>query len=98
MTTSELLALEAPDRSGRGGRGDARHLPCSPPRGIGLRLYVGGLVISVDAQILPLRQRGGLLRTRRRDNEPSRSASDGAACDENQGNSERTSVHAHGVA
>ena len=38
--SSQLLALEAPDRIGGGWVGDARHLPCSAPRGIGLRLYI----------------------------------------------------------
>jgi len=44
-------------------------------------------------QVFPLGQRRGLLRARRRDNEPSRRASNRAASNENERNSEASNVH-----
>jgi hypothetical protein len=94
--SSQFLTLEAPKVvvSGRViSRAD--HIPALSAH---LIRDFGGLVVRQrDALELPLRQRG-LLRARGRDNKPSRSAPNGAASSENQGNPKTSSRHAARVA
>ena len=94
---SHLGALEAPDTVSVVHRRDGRHFPTLGTCGFGFGLHVIGCAFT-ETHVLPLRERSRLLRARRRHSEPSRPAPDSATRNENQGNSETSSVHARRLA
>jgi hypothetical protein len=87
--SSELLTLEAPKWVGFS---EQDHVPALGAHRI-RRAHHFFLRREPLAIKLPLGQRGGLLCVRGRDNEPSGRASNSATSDENQGDTERSSVH-----
>lgn len=95
--SSQLRALEAQPwgvvRTGGGGQ-----LPILRTNAVRFAGHFLCLGRSANAQVLPLRERSGLLRARGRDNKPSRSASNSAASEENEGNCKASGVHAARVA
>lgn len=93
---SHTRALEAPFSAALILGPHRRKLPTLGSQRV--RLSCEAFASVVEAPILPLGKRGGLLRARRRDSEPSRCATDGAAGNENQGDSETSSVHPGRVA